>query len=84
MKKPYPITDKVIESRQRTARLYNTKKVKMYDLHTGEFLNQYDSIQDAEIDNDLPYGAIYQAFCRGNGELKKAGLKFVRIERGSK
>lgn len=79
MKKPYPITEKVIESRRRTAQLYNTRKVAMYDLHTGELIDTYNSIREAEDDNNLFEGAIGQAFCRGGGVLKKAGLKFVRV-----
>lgn len=75
----YTVTNRVIESRRNTAKLYNTKKVQMYDLTTNELIDTYESIGEAEFDNDLPIGSIYKALCRSGGVLKKSGLMFVRV-----
>lgn len=52
----------------------------MYDLTTNELIDTYESIIDAETDNDLPTGSVYKALCRSGGVLKKLGLMFVRVD----
>ena len=57
------------------------KKVRQLDYDTGEYIGEYESVEEAAHDNFITRESLNRAFLRNNGYMHLLKLRFEKTER---